>query len=102
MVKHSTVKMILGLVTDRNMELEQLDVKTTFLHGTLKETTYMQQLEGSANDKNKICLLRKSLYRLKQSPKQWYKHFDEYMLHIGFTRSKFESCAYIKFENDHI
>ena len=99
-VKHSSIRMILALVADRNMELEQLDVKVTFLHGELEETVYMQQPEGFVKDKNKVCLLRKSLYGLKQSPRQWYECFDEYILHIGFTRSKFDSCVYIRFEND--
>ena len=101
-VKHSSIRMILALVADRNMELEQLDVKVTFLHGELEETVYMQQPEGFVKDKNKVCLLRKSLYGLKQSPRQWYERFDEYMLHIGFTRSKFDSCVYIRFENDQV
>ena len=101
-VKHSSIRMILALVADRNMELEQLDVKTAFLHGELQETVYMQQPEGFVKDKNKVWLLRKSLCGLKQSPRQWYKRVDEYMLHIGFTRSKFDSCVYIKFKNDQI
>ena len=63
-VKHSSIRMILPLVADRIMELEQLYVKTTFLHGELEETVYMQQPEGFVKDKNKVCLLRKSLYRL--------------------------------------
>ncbi|KAL6330796.1 hypothetical protein AAG906_009224 [Vitis piasezkii] len=45
-VKHSSIKMILALVADRIMELEQLDVKTAFLHGELEKTVYMQQPEG--------------------------------------------------------
>lgn len=40
-VKHSSIRMILALVVDINMELEQLDVKTAFLHGELKETVSM-------------------------------------------------------------
>ncbi|RVW25411.1 Retrovirus-related Pol polyprotein from transposon TNT 1-94 [Vitis vinifera] len=55
-VKHSSIRMILALVADRNMELEQLDVKVTFLHGELEETVYMQQPEGFVKDKNKSFL----------------------------------------------
>ncbi|KAL6320959.1 hypothetical protein AAG906_010768 [Vitis piasezkii] len=74
-VKHSSIRMILALVADRNMELKQLDVKVTFLHGELEKTVYMQQPEGFVKDKNKVCLLRKS---------------------------KFDSCVYIRFENDQV
>jgi len=42
----------------------------------------MKQPEGYIHDgqENKLCLLKKSLYELKQSPKQWYKRFDSFMI----------------------
>ncbi|GKC18665.1 retrotransposon protein, putative, ty1-copia subclass [Tanacetum coccineum] len=45
---------------------------------------------------NKVCLLNKSLYDLKQSPRQWYKRFDVYMISNGFSRSSYDSCVYFK------
>ncbi|GJQ92313.1 retrovirus-related pol polyprotein from transposon TNT 1-94 [Tanacetum coccineum] len=45
---------------------------------------------------NKACLLKKSLYGLKQSPRQWYKRFDVYMTSNGFSRSNYDSCVYFK------
>ncbi|GJS37477.1 retrovirus-related pol polyprotein from transposon TNT 1-94 [Tanacetum coccineum] len=78
-------------------ELEQLDEKMAFLHGNLEETIYMRQPpsfeEGTGN---KVCLLKKSLYGLKQSPRQWYKRFDVYMISNGFSRSNYDSCVYFK------
>ena len=41
-VKLSSIKIILGLATNQDLEIEQLDVKTTFLHGDLEEEIYMQ------------------------------------------------------------
>ena len=46
-----------------------------------------------------VCKLKRSLYGLKQSPRQWYKRFDSFMLSHGFKRSEFDSCVYIKFVN---
>lgn len=46
-----------------------------------------------------MLLLNKSLYGLKQSPRQWNKNFDDHMLNIGFTRSKHDNCACIKWKN---
>nr|GEU94094.1 retrovirus-related Pol polyprotein from transposon TNT 1-94 [Tanacetum cinerariifolium] len=43
---------------------------------------------------NKVCLLKKSLYGLKHSPRQCYRRFDEYMLSNGFKRSNYDSCVY--------
>ncbi|GKD47455.1 retrovirus-related pol polyprotein from transposon TNT 1-94 [Tanacetum coccineum] len=45
---------------------------------------------------NKVCLLKKSLYGLKQSPRQWYRRFDEYMLSNGFKRSSYDNCVYYR------
>jgi hypothetical protein len=71
-------------------EIEQMDVKTTLLHGDLEEEIYMKKPEGYAvkGKKELICKLKKSLYGLKQSPRMWYQKFDTYMLVLGFTRSK--------------
>ena len=52
-----------------------MDVKTTFLHGELKETIYMVQPEGFTQhgQEHLVFKSKKSLYGLKQSPRQWYK-----------------------------
>ena len=41
-----------------------------------------------------VCLLKKSLYGLKQSPRQWYKRFDTFMIGHGYSRSDCDSCVY--------
>ena len=48
-VKMTTVRFFLGVVVAENLELHQLDVKTTFLHGDLDEEIYMEQLQGFAS-----------------------------------------------------
>ena len=62
-VKHSSIKVLLSLVAHENLELEQMDVKTAFLHGELEETIYMQQPQGylELGKEHKVCLL-KSLF----------------------------------------
>lgn len=88
---------------DLDLELEQLDVKTTFLHGDLEETIYMELPEGyfPTNVKNKACLLKRLLYGLRQSPRQWFKKFDEFMMRTNFKWSLCDSCVYLKDEKDH-
>ncbi|KAG7598335.1 Reverse transcriptase RNA-dependent DNA polymerase [Arabidopsis suecica] len=97
-VKHVSIRILLAIVAQEDLELEQLDVKTAFLHGELKEKIYMAPPEGyeSMFKPNEVCLLNKSLYGLKQAPRQWNEKFDNYMTEIGFTRSNYDSCAYIK------
>ena len=81
-----------------DLEVEQLDVKTAFLHGTLDEVIYMHQPPGliKKGDEDKVYLLLKSLYGLKQAPRQWNKRFNDFMRFEGFHGSRFDSCVYFK------
>lgn len=100
-VKHSSIRTFFSIVAMHDLKLEQLDVKTAFLHGELDEEIYMDQPEGFKvpGKENHVCKLKRSLYGLKQSPRQWYKRFDSFMLAHGFKRSNYDSCVYIKFVN---
>ncbi|KAK1649737.1 hypothetical protein QYE76_067542 [Lolium multiflorum] len=100
-VKHSSIRAFFGIVAMHDLELEQLDVKTAFLHGELEEEIYMDQPEGFVvpGKEDLVCKLKRSLYGLKQSPRQWYKMFDSFMLAHEFKRSQYDSCVYIKFVN---
>ena len=97
-VKMTTIRAILGLVAAHDLELEQLDVKTTFLHGDLNEEIYMMQPEGfiKHGKENLYCRLRKSLYGLKQAPRQWYLKFDQFMTENNFIRCESDPCVYYK------
>ena len=92
MVKHTSIKTVLSLVVYFDMELEQMDVKTAFLHGELEETIYMLKLEGFTQHGHEhlVCKLKESLYGLKQSPRQWYKRSDSYMIRIGYKRCEYD------------
>ena len=89
-------------VASMDLELEQMDVKTAFLHGDLKEEIYMTQSEGFEVEGKEqlVCMLKKSLYGLKQATRQWYKKFDSFMVSHGYRRTAANRCVYIcKFGN---
>ena len=65
--KHLSIRILLALVAQYELDLDQLDMKTAFLHGDLDEEIYMSQPMGfkTAGKENLICKLKKSLYELK-------------------------------------
>jgi len=95
-VRHTSIRVLLAIVAHQDLELEQLDVKTAFLHGELEEEIYMSQPEGFQvpGKEDHVCRLKKSLYGLKQSPRQWYKRFDNFMQQLGYIRSPYDCCVY--------
>ena len=98
-VKHSPIRILLSIVAMHDYELEQLDVKTAFLHGELEEDIYMDQPEDFVvpGKENLVCRLKKSLYGSKQSPRQWC--LDSFMLSHGFKWFDYASCVYLKTVN---
>jgi hypothetical protein len=72
----------------KNFKVYQMDVKSSFLNGDLKEEVYMEQREGFqlSNNPDFVCKLKKALYGLKQAPHAWYYRLDKYLqdqvLHI--------------------
>lgn len=96
-VKHVSIRVLLQIVAAEDLEFEQLDVKTAFLHGELEEVIYMSQPEGYEVEGREdwVYLLKKSLYGLKQSPRQWNQKFNDFMISRGFTRSSVDSCVYL-------
>ena len=94
-VKMTTIRTLLAIVAAQNLFLEQMDVRTAFLHGELEEDIYMYRPKGSyIKDKKLVCKLQKSLYGLKRAPRQWYKRFDTFLCSINFKRADSDHCCY--------
>jgi hypothetical protein len=86
-VKMTSIRTILSLLVVEYLHLQQLDVKTTFLHGDLEEEIYMQQPQGyEVNGKeNLVCRLKKSLYGLNQASRQWHLNFHRFMTKMSLS-----------------
>ena len=97
-VKMCSIRVILGLAASMNLELEQLDVKIAFLHGDLNEEIFMEQPEGFKvkRKENMVCKLKKSLYGFKQTPQQWYKKFNSFMMSQEYKRTFADPCVYFR------
>ena len=97
-VKYNSIRVLLAITAYFDLNLNQLDVKTAFLHGNFEEEIYMEQPEGFIQKglEDRVCLLKKSLYGLKQSPRRWYLRLDQFMMAHGYTRSQYDNCVYCK------
>ncbi|GJY17573.1 retrovirus-related pol polyprotein from transposon TNT 1-94 [Tanacetum coccineum] len=81
----------------------QMDVKTAFLNGPLKEEVYVAQPEGFVDPDHpeKVYLLRKALYGLKQAPRAWYDELSNFLMSKGFTKGIIDPTLFkIKYGED--
>ncbi|GJT18295.1 retrovirus-related pol polyprotein from transposon TNT 1-94 [Tanacetum coccineum] len=73
---------------NKNMTIFQMDVKTAFLNGELKEEVYVSQPEGFVDQDNPshVYKLKKALYGLKQAPHAWYDMLSSFLISQHFAK----------------
>lgn len=90
-VRYDSIRVLLAIITEENLEVVQFDVRTAFLHGDLEEDILMEIPTGLRIDKKNgsresvVCKLKKSLYGLKQAPRCWNEKFASFKT-IQFAR----------------
>lgn len=96
-VKPTTIRVILSLVTSHQWPLHQLDVNNAFLHGDLQEYVYMSQPLGfvDSTHPNHMCLLKKPLYGLKQAPPAWFQKLASSLADLSFVASQSDPSLFI-------
>ena len=96
-VRMATMRLLFAILAILDLELQQMNMKIAFLNGDLNEVVYMQQPEGFIHKEtqNLICLLSKSIYGLKQSPRMWNENINSFLLKLNFIRSIKDNGLYI-------
>jgi hypothetical protein len=101
--KMNSIRLVLALAASHKWEVHQMDVKSAFLHGDLKEEIYMEQPPGYVqNDSSLVCRLKKSLYGLKQAPRAWYAKMDSFLIATRFSRCHSDPNVYTKKVGSHL
>ncbi|GKB50901.1 zinc finger, CCHC-type containing protein [Tanacetum coccineum] len=92
----STIRLLIVMASIHSLIIHQMDMKTSFLNEELEEEVYLNQPLGFIlpGNENKVCKLVKSLYELKQAPKQWHQKFDEVVLLMVDLTKEFLSSRF--------
>nr|GFC62759.1 retrovirus-related Pol polyprotein from transposon TNT 1-94 [Tanacetum cinerariifolium] len=98
------IRIFLAYAAHKSFTVFQMDVKTAFLHGSLKEDAYVCQPKGfiDADHPSHVYKLKKALYGLKQAPRVWYDELSTFLLQNHFTKGTIDPTLFIRRFNDDI
>jgi hypothetical protein len=88
--RNTSIRTIIALTAKMKWKLHQMDVKTTFLNGVIKEEVYIEQPQGFEVEDRKthVCRLKKALYELKPTPRAWYGRINSFLRAWALPRVK--------------
>nr|GEZ83620.1 retrovirus-related Pol polyprotein from transposon TNT 1-94 [Tanacetum cinerariifolium] len=97
------IRIFLAYAAHKSFTVSQMDVKTAFLHGSLKEDVYVCQPEGfiDADHPSHVYKLKKALYGLKQAPRAWCDELSKFLLQNHFFKGTINPTLFIRrFQDD--
>nr|GEY58104.1 ribonuclease H-like domain-containing protein [Tanacetum cinerariifolium] len=92
------IRIFLGYAAHKNMVVYQMDVKTAFLNGNLREEVYVSQLDGfvDQDNLNHVYKLKKALYGLKQTRRAWYDMLSSFLIFQDFSKGSVDPTLFIR------
>jgi hypothetical protein len=99
--KMTSMRMILQMCVDHEMDIHQMDVKSAYLNSPIDCEIFVKQPQGyevafDEDGKPFVCKLQKSLYGLKQSGRNWNATFSDFMGEMCFEQSKVDHCLFVR------
>ncbi|GJV21061.1 retrovirus-related pol polyprotein from transposon TNT 1-94 [Tanacetum coccineum] len=97
------IRIFIANAASKTMTVYQMDVKTAFLNGELKEKVYVHQPEGFVDPKHPhlVYCVKKALYGLKQAPRTWYDTLLKFLLAQGFSKGVVDPALSIRKTGKH-
>ncbi|GKD70816.1 retrovirus-related pol polyprotein from transposon TNT 1-94 [Tanacetum coccineum] len=98
------IRIFIANAASKNMTIYQMDVKTAFLNGVLKEEVYVCQPEGFVDPDHPtyVYCLKKALYGLKQAPRTWYDTLSRFLLDNKFSKGAVDPTLFTRKIGKHI
>ncbi|GKA29763.1 retrovirus-related pol polyprotein from transposon TNT 1-94 [Tanacetum coccineum] len=92
------IRIFIANAASNNMSIYQMDVKTAFLNGKLREVVYVSQPKGfvDQDNPNHVYMLKKALYGLKQAPREWYDMLYSFLLSQEFSKAVVDPTLFTK------
>nr|GEV94265.1 retrovirus-related Pol polyprotein from transposon TNT 1-94 [Tanacetum cinerariifolium] len=102
--KMEAIRIFLAYAAHKSFTVFQMDVKSAFVHGSLKEDMYVCQPEGFiyADHPSHVDKLKKALYGLKQAPRAWYDELSTFLLQNHFFKGTIDPTLFIRRFHDDI
>ena len=97
------IRILVAFAAHMDFKLYQMDVKSAFLNGYLKEEVFVSQPPGFDNHDlpNHVFKLDKALYGLKQAPRAWYERLSKFLIDNGFQKGKVDNTLFLKPKGEH-
>jgi len=95
-------RVMLILKLTRRLRATFVDVETAFLHGNLQEEIYMNIPDGLESNGNECLRLKRTIYGLVQSAREFYKRLIEVLKNVGFVENKSDPCLFSKWEDGEV
>nr|GEW86653.1 retrovirus-related Pol polyprotein from transposon TNT 1-94 [Tanacetum cinerariifolium] len=91
------VRLFIAYAAHKSFTVYQMDVKTSFLYGPLKEEVYVNQSDGFIDPyhPDKVYRFKKELYELKQAPRAWYDELSNFLVSKGFSKGSIDPTLFI-------
>ena len=102
----TTIRILMSLAISNNYQLKQMDIKTAYLNAPIEEDVVIKQPEGfelmDEIGKPFVCKLKKNLYCLKQSGRNWFLTLKTFLITLSFVNSFRDKGFFIKKQDEKI
>jgi hypothetical protein len=100
-VRIKSIKFVLALAAELDLEIKQLDYNTAFLNAKVQEEIFVTPPPGYPIAKGMVFKLNKALYGLKQAPREWWLELDTFLNTLGYKATPLDECLYMKMVGEH-